>query len=416
MRRIARRFGVARTLGPLVLAGCFALLLVASGGGITGWTAPAPARTPWGDPADRAGALVFSHKLHIVDVGAECEDCHVDVESSRTSPDRLLPTHEQCEECHDVEEEEDECSMCHGDSDPGEFPMPERLILFDHALHVVDEAFECATCHADIEESEETGAIVLPAMETCSDCHDDAAAPSECALCHVDTSNLRPLSHRAFDWAQDHAWEMRLGPGPEDCVTCHTDDDCAVCHDSPTLAAGGSGAPRTLAELRIDPDGSRGLALEQVHELNYLFTHPLDVRIHARDCDTCHDRQDFCVTCHEGTQDGGFFRPVPLVHGGPDFVRVGVGSGGGRHAELARRDIESCAACHDEVGADPVCITCHEDRTPGLGNDPRTHASGFADFEGDWCSDPGSVCFQCHTDRGLGGLGFCGYCHEGGVN
>lgn len=369
-----------------------------------------PAPTSWGDPAERAGVLTFSHRLHVVDEELECEDCHVDVEASRTSLDRLLPTHEQCETCHEVEEE-DGCTMCHANDDPDEFPMPERHIFFGHDTHVAEQELECARCHAGIEERESTESILLPAMETCSACHDDVSAPADCGVCHDDPANLRPLSHRLADWRREHAREMRTGGAGGDCASCHLEEDCQACHDAPFLAAAGPDAPRTLPEWRVAPDGTKALVLERVHGLDYLSLHPFEARTRELDCDSCHDPQDFCVACHEGTQDGGFPSPFPPGHGAEDFVRVGVGSGGGRHAELARRDIESCAACHDEAGADPVCIRCHEDRTPGLGNDPRTHASDFTDYHGEWHGDPGAVCFQCHTDTGVAGLGFCGYCH-----
>jgi hypothetical protein len=60
---------------------------------------------------------------------------------------------------------------------------------------------------------------------------------------------------------------------------------------------------------------------------------------------------------------------------------------------------------------DANCVMCHVDRTPGRGNDPRTHVSGFRNDRGDWHSNSGSVCFNCHTDTRQAGTGFCGYCH-----
>ena len=62
---------------------------------------------------------------------------------------------------------------------------------------------------------------------------------------------------------------------------------------------------------------------------------------------------------------------VPASHIGSGFTTLGVGSGGGRHAELARRDIESCMTCHDARGGDPVCITCHVDADAPTDRFPR---------------------------------------------
>ena len=97
---------------------------------------------------------------------------------------------------------------------------------------------------------------------------------------------------------------------------------------------------------------------------------------------------------------------------------IGVGSGGGDHARLARRDIERCAACHDVQGADPNCILCHTDPDGIEGTNPKTHAINFMnDSNGDWHDDPGSVCYNCHTDPnaypgGNPNIGFCAYCHN----
>ena len=66
-----------------------------------------------------------------------------------------------------------------------------------------------------------------------------------------------------------------------------------------------------------------------------------------------------------------------LLISNPDFTTIGVGTGGGEHATLARRDIERCISCHDVQGADPTCITCHLDSDGIKGTNPKTHPAGF---------------------------------------
>ena len=104
-----------------------------------------------------------------------------------------------------------------------------------------------------------------------------------------------------------------------------------------------------------------------------------------------------------------------MSHIGPDFKTIGVGSGGGEHAILARRDLESCTACHDVQGADPSCITCHLDSDGIQGTNPKTHISNFLrNEEGDWHQDAGSICYNCHTSATPQSpitSGFCNYCH-----
>ena len=89
-----------------------------------------------------------------------------------------------------------------------------------------------------------------------------------------------------------------------------------------------------------------------------------------------------------------------------------------KHVDIdGRRDIESCAACHDIQGGDPVCVTCHSDPDGVQGDNPRTHPPMYMhDVDGNWHTDPGAVCYVCHTDPnahpgGQPGIGFCGYCH-----
>jgi len=110
---------------------------------------------------------------------------------------------------------------------------------------------------------------------------------------------------------------------------------------------------------------------------------------------------------------------VPASHKAPNFVTIGVGTGGGGHATLARRDIERCAGCHDVQGADANCILCHVDNDGIKGTNPKTHIRGFmkSSGDGDWHNDLGSVCYSCHTDanakpNGKKGIGFCSYCHN----
>jgi len=342
--------------------------MVATGVGIALDEGP----STWPDPVAQWSEIRFSHRFHLEEVEAECGDCHEGAASSSSSADFLLPGHEECGACHEL---------------------------------------DCATCHAGVETSEAPSTAFLPGMEICSTCHLDVAAPRACEACHERLDNLVPVSHQRLGWNLEHQALIRTGGWSNDCASCHSENDCQACHVNPTLQLTRDAPQRVVSEFRPAPDGRRSLILKDVHELNYRFTHPADARSKKTDCYVCHDQQNFCVECHQREQDAGFGPPVPLGHGDTGFVRVGVGSGGGTHADLARRDIESCAACHDVLGRDPLCVACHVDRSPGLGNDPRTHSSRFNDRNGDWHSNGGSVCYNCHTNTGQAGVGFCGYCH-----
>jgi hypothetical protein len=153
-----------------------------------------------------------------------------------------------------------------------------------------------------------------------------------------------------------------------------------------------------------------------VHELNYRYIHGIDANLKSSECQTCHQVESFCANCHQSElADFSLGGVAPLSHINPNFTTLGVGTGGGEHAILARRDIESCTSCHDVQGSDPACITCHLDSDGIKGTNPKTHASNFMrDINGDWHQDMGSICYNCHTSatpQSPKTSGFCNYCH-----
>jgi len=202
--------------------------------------------------------------------------------------------------------------------------------------------------------------------------------------------------------------------------------DCQECHEGGALTelaepVGGQHERAGIREAPLAPEieGTQGMILKR-HGLNYRFLHGIEARGKRSYCATCHelDIGDFCAECHnQGMNEKGMNPTIrPLWHGGADWGALagGVGSGGGRHAEMARRDIETCVACHNLQGDDPTCLLCHMDRTRGRGNDPKTHSTSFASDmgEGDFHDDEGAMCYTCHLYKGpAGGDGFCGYCH-----
>lgn len=337
----------------------------------------------------------FPHVLHVEEEGLECLDCHGQAMESDAASDYLLDT-QVCLDCHDE-----------GDV-PMEWPSVAGDILFGHRHHAEGLEMDCLACHAG---ALQEGAGALPSMDGCMTCHTGLQAPRECGACHLaGLVDLIPPSHDA-GWADSHGSLARIDD--TGCVPCHAVSDCQECHEGALLSELASLGGARQSPFGPELAGSQGLILQRAHGLNYRFLHALEARGKTSDCITCHelDTGDFCGECHNPAGDAGL---RPMWHGGADWGALAgaVGSGGGRHADLARRDMENCAACHETQVDDPTCLLCHMDRTPGRGNDPRTHGRDFADDvgQGDFHDDPDALCFACHRQTAVG-TGFCGYCH-----
>ncbi len=344
--------------------------------------------------ADETAQPTFPHAQHAAETA--CTDCHANAPTSTQAGDNLLPTDlTVCQNCHDA-----------ADLPPSFAPVDRRL-NFTHELHVGRLNQECTHCHTG---AAQEGSSPRPAMATCMACHNGQAAPRDCEVCHqTPRTALRPASHQP-GWQREHGRVARLDD--TSCVPCHTVNDCQECHEGGALVDLASQGGKQLAAAP-ELSGASGQTVRRIHGLNFRFLHGLEARGKTSDCAECHaaEGEDFCAECHNPSHQLGV---RPAWHGGTDWLTSGVGSGGGEHARLARRDLETCAACHDARGDDPTCVMCHRDRTPGKGNDPRTHAASFADDigKGDFHDDDGAVCFTCHTRSTRGDNGFCGYCHR----
>lgn len=363
------------------------------------------------------GVIKFSHSLHkdLVD----CQGCHSGVMESVSLKDRLFPTHENCAACHEVDNDE-QCSTCHIGDNYQALVKKESKLIFNHKAHLKGPDVNCQSCHQGITEVNNSWQAVnggKPSMETCYGCHNNkSVASNNCESCHISTANLLPQDHKIVSFSKFHKFAAQQMNA--NCIMCHDNQSCEECHVATNVV--------TEVNLRSDfyqpyypsnfVDGVKQQALSRVHELNYRFTHGIDSKGKTSDCQTCHQVETFCAECHQSNdEDFAFGGIVPASHLKSTFKTIGVGTGGGDHAILAKRDIERCVACHDVNGADPTCITCHLDSDGIKGTNPKTHLTGFMKNEhGDWHNDVNSVCYNCHTSaspRSIAGTGFCGYCH-----
>jgi hypothetical protein len=366
--------------------------------------------------------IKFSHKLH-KDV-TDCETCHTAVKTSKSLNNRLMPNHDNCKDCHDVNDEKS-CNTCHYKDVNEPLIQNKTELIFNHSEHINGQKLKCETCHKGVGEVEyaEDAPQVFPAMETCYSCHTGnhvkgvaVVAPNACETCHISTADLKPQSHKSLSFISTHKFEARKFNA--NCVMCHDNASCQECHTSTTMITQQNTSKDFYRPYSPSNSGT-GIQQQQitrVHNLNYVYTHGMDAKGKTAECQSCHETESFCVSCHQGKNaDYSMGGIAPYSHLQPTFMVIGVGTGGGDHAKLARRDIESCASCHDVQGGDPICVSCHMDPDGIKGTNPKTHPANYMrDVHGDWHDSQGSVCYNCHTSASPSspaGVGFCGYCH-----
>lgn len=266
--------------------------------------------------------LIFSHKFHAEEVGADCIACHALAEESVVPVDNMLPEMETCYQCHD---EDTECSVCHQDPENAEaFPRITTYIAkFPHATHMANGA-ECLTCHAGVDKSDNVMERHLPAMAQCQTCHTEVEKTSYCTDCHTASEDLRPADHK-MDWLKSHGLVSQLN---DNCASCHSENTCLTCHQGDNL-------DRT------------------VHPLNFINNHSLSAKANKDNCYTCHEELSFCSDCHREQL------VLPRNHSTAGWSNL---SNGGRHAREAKIDLDTCLSCHNDTTSEPICAQCHSSK------------------------------------------------------
>jgi len=337
----------------------------------------------------------FDHALHLADM--ECGDCH-QAATSKAVTDRLVPGHPTCENCHDVESTtgEETCQTCHVGFDgtamarPKPVVIPTAYIKFNHQIHV-EKGYACAACHEGVEKAQLADRRHLPKMETCLECHHAGGeAVGECSVCHLTGADGRlaktlpsgavlvPELGNPFgvyhgpDYYRRH--EHDAFAARQTCKACHAESECLACHDA------------AIKSLKVHPN-------------DWITLHPVPAKHGGLECQSCHNYQSFCATCHErigiGPQSDPALRATNLSVHPPGWAGP---PGPNHHGVFASRDIQSCTSCHREEG----CIQCHATTTRGgVGANP--HPPGFSSKACGMFRSNARVCIKCHqpTDAAL---------------
>jgi hypothetical protein len=234
-------------------------------------------------------------------------------------------------------------------------------IRFSHAVHKKAEV-ECLTCHEPIYDAKVLRGDFLPKEATCLRCHRD--------LSRYPLQPVSVFSHQG-DYVRVHGRAARSAP--DVCATCHEQTFCADCHAS-TVAV------KVEFKLPEKQDAN------YIHRDDYLGRHGIEAQGDSASCRRCHGTS-FCESCHTAqnlTRRGDNPRnPHP-----PGWMVAGPRS----HGEAARRDIASCASCHDQV-ARSNCVDCH--RVGGVGGNP--HPMSWLEKHDREEIQRNGMCLYCHN-------------------
>jgi hypothetical protein len=272
--------------------------------------------------------LIFSHTIHIEEVGAGCTDCHVLVEKSEKGEDNLLPEEKICLDCHD--QSETGCNFCHSSEDSIKtmHRIQSTKFNFSHKSHL-EKQKDCLFCHSGIENKIAADQkVITDPLSICKKCHENVDFKENsagCRLCHQKRMSLKPVDH-SMNWQKEHG--IVTENSEQMCGHCHQTSYCLSCHKGDNLD-------------------------HEVHPLNFRNNHGILAKGNKDNCMTCHQNNNFCQDCHK-------IRLVkPRNHFLSNWVIFKAGSGG-KHAVSAMADFDKCLSCHNDMNSDIICMQCHQ--------------------------------------------------------
>lgn len=284
-----------------------------------------------------------------------------------------------CASCHQGSDEKqgtwsqprvESCSSCHKDATeaftrsirPAIATQPAgKAITFAHDPHLKLPSVkgQCVGCHQGAV-TVEGGEPLFPPMATCLSCHEhrEQFDTGVCTNCHQqnDLRQLLPASFLRHDaaWTKRHGHQARAQP--QACETCHSQTSCDSCHD----------ATRPGTPAVRNPEA---IERELVHRFDFLTRHAIESESEPGSCSTCHAKTE-CDACHVARGVSAVRQGAEGPH--PALWSSGLGAARNTHGLAARRNIASCAACHDQ-GPVSNCVRCH--KVGGSGGTP--HPAGW---------------------------------------
>lgn len=317
---------------------------------------------------------------HAAPFGAEtmadrCASCHTDIAAQMFDVAKLHGAIMQkssvlsCRDCH-PEHRGANASL----TDLGENTFPHEALGFSlngHQLTAARTAFTCKDCHAED--------VTTFASDSCDSCHrqmDTAFTQAhtlsfgtDCLACHDGVDKYgSDFTHSAFVFQLngkhadvpctkchlDARTVADLQSAPQDCFSCHQQDDkhagkygqdCAVCHSPDGWLP--AKFDHNLAVFKLEGEHEE-VACENCHKNNIFAGTP-------QDCFSCHQQDDEhngkfgqdCAVCH--SPNG--WEPATFNHDLSAFKLEG------KHADV------SCESCHQNnifKGTPQDCYSCHQ--------------------------------------------------------
>lgn len=314
-----------------------------------------------------AGRLAFHHGHHISQ-DIKCVDCHVGISEDKGIK-RVLPKKESCNECHDKSDQYD-CKTC--ESNPWrkkDRREEHRDSNFLHSMHK-ETLGKCVDCHTELDKRPQKPGN----HKTCGKCHEQDIKNLLCAKCHrqMAKAGLNEMSRfkHENDFLKEHA--AYANRSMRTCTQCHTEMFCTDCHSKKWTGQ--------KMSIRYPESVKRNF----IHRGDWITFHRAEAKTGDLTCLKCHARKD-CSSCHERSNISG--------SSGKNFYKHPAGwlskSNSNFHGDEARRNIISCASCHQKKGPG-YCVDCHK---ASLGLNP--HPKGFGKTK--VMRKSNRMCASCHS-------------------
>jgi hypothetical protein len=207
-----------------------------------------------------------------------------------------------------------------------------------------------------------------PSDQTGTIAHKDYADMkiADCNDCHKN-EGIAP-THEG-DWLHAHA--ILAKDGQKNCAACHEQSFCLDCHKG-----GGINADLSTNNYRAD-------YTPKSHRSDWLEIHPIKAKDNPQKCYRCHEQQ-YCNQCHNRFPKGSMAIKSHLMLGPGHQTYAPALS---EHATEARRNLQSCQACHPDGD---VCIQCHSAKSGGVSPHPRSWGSISGNYRNN------GMCEKCH--------------------